>query len=164
MYQSMVRLSRTGRLACAGLAMAAAIALGAEAATSKKPIAVVVDQAKLVRIESPAHTVIVGNPAIADATVFDPNTLVITGRSYGTTNLIVLDEKGKPIADEVLSVAPPQTTTVQIHRRDARFTFSCDPNCAPALAPGDYKEFFEKVNKQLETRNKMSKSSATDNN
>ena len=46
-------------------------------------VLVTVDQAKVFRIPRPAATIIVGNPAIVDATVEDEQTLVLTGRSFG---------------------------------------------------------------------------------
>src|SRR4029077_7554810 len=82
------------RLTLAAAAVAAVlVALPAQADT----IAVSVDRAKVMRISRPADVVIVGNPAIADATVQDNQTLIITGKSFGTTNLIVLDAMGQSI-------------------------------------------------------------------
>ena len=39
-----------------------------------------IDQAQRVQLRGPAGSVIVGNPAIADVTVVDSNTLYITGK------------------------------------------------------------------------------------
>ena len=67
----------------------------AEATVAEPDSAVIVtvDRAKVFRMSSPAKTVIIGNPSIADATVEDDVTLVLTGRSFGVTNLIVLDRE-----------------------------------------------------------------------
>ena len=67
-----------------------------------------IDHAKVMHISRPAEVVIVGNPGIADATIQDQQTLIITGRSFGSTNLIVLDASGKAIAEETLSVVAVQ--------------------------------------------------------
>ena len=40
--------------------------------------------ARILRISAPAATVIIGNPGVADVTIQDPQTLVLTGKSYGT--------------------------------------------------------------------------------
>ena len=89
-----------GATAFAALLLAGVIAAGSALAAGV-PINIVVDRAKVMHISRPAATVIIGNPAIADATIQDNQTLIITGRSYGTTNLIVLDSAGQPIADEI---------------------------------------------------------------
>ncbi|MEZ5799399.1 MAG: pilus assembly protein N-terminal domain-containing protein [Nitratireductor sp.] len=78
--------------------LALIIAIPASAAMAEEgtgePVTVIVDRAKVFRISRPAATVIIGNPSIADATVEDEKTLVLTGRSFGVTNLIVLDAMG----------------------------------------------------------------------
>src|SRR5690606_1547144 len=68
------------------------------------PISVNVNMARVLRISAPAATVIVGNPGIADVTIQDPQTLILTGKSYGQTNLIVLDSRGEPVADTLVEV------------------------------------------------------------
>jgi Flp pilus assembly secretin CpaC len=156
--------TRSRALAAVFSALSLCAAVAAQPVQANEPISVVVDQAKVLRISAPANTVIIGNPAIADATVFDTNTLVITGRSYGTTNLIVLDAKGEAIADKILVVSPSQKTTVQIHRRSARFSYSCNPNCAPAMAPGDFKDYYDRVKGQIASRHEMSKTTASGDN
>ena len=88
-----------------------------------------VNRAKVVRIPRTADTVIVGNPAIAEATLQDARTIVLTGKVLGTTNLIVLDEEGDPIIDETLVVAPPDTNTVNLFQGSTRDQLSCAPDC-----------------------------------
>ncbi len=80
----------------------------------------VVDQAKVMRISRPADIVIIGNPAIADATIQDNQTLIITGHSFGTTNLIVLDASGQAIAEEMVTVGPQNDQVVTVYKRSSR--------------------------------------------
>ncbi|MCS6762509.1 MAG: pilus assembly protein N-terminal domain-containing protein [Candidatus Devosia symbiotica] len=65
------------------------------------PINVNVNMARILRINASEGTVIVGNPGITDVTIQDPKTLILTGKSFGQTNLIVLDSVGNPIADAI---------------------------------------------------------------
>ena len=123
---------------------------------SSEPITVVVDRAKVMRVARPADIVIIGNPAIADATIQDSQTLIITGRSFGTTNLIVLDAAGQAIADEVVIVAAPNEQVVTVFRRAARQTFSCTPECSPTLTIGDQPAAFEAVNEQIQAHESLS--------
>ena len=109
----------------AGLAVVAAgLLLARTAAEAGEPISVMIDRAKVMRIARPADTVILGNPAIADATIQDNQTLIITGSSFGSTNLIVLDADGQPIADELLTVQAPNDSVVTVYRRADRETLS----------------------------------------
>ena len=46
------------------------------------------DQSHLLRLPRPAAEIIIGNPAIADISVQFGNLLVITGKTFGITNII----------------------------------------------------------------------------
>lgn len=137
-----------------------ALGLAAVPAVAKDPIAVTVDLAKVMRISAPAATVVVGNPGIADATMQDRQTLVITGKVAGVTNLVVLDGKGQLIADETIHVVKPQSGYVTVQRGAARFTYSCTPHCNSAIEPGDQKEFFDDADKQSQKRTDLGRQNA----
>jgi Flp pilus assembly secretin CpaC len=128
------------------------------AVEEKQPVIVTVDRAKVFRISSPAATVIVGNPAIADATVEDDVTLILTGRSFGVTNLIVIDREGNPIVDETIIVRGHEENTVRIYRREERVTLACAPVCEPTLTIGDDPEGFDYAQQQIVSRNALSES------
>ena len=40
------------------------------------------NQAKIVKLARPADTIVIGNPAIADASVQDASTIVLTARGF----------------------------------------------------------------------------------
>jgi Flp pilus assembly secretin CpaC len=125
------------------LAAGLTVAAGATNAAAQEPLFVTVDQARVMQISRPAETVIIGNPGIADAVIRDSQTLVITGRSYGTTNLIVLDSAGQPIADQVLTVQAADDYLVTMYVGQKRATYSCTPACQPTIAVGDDLEVFD---------------------
>ncbi len=117
---------------------------------------ITVDRARVFRVTRPAATVIIGNPAIADATIEDETTLVLTGRSFGVTNLIILDAKGDPIVDQTLVVRGHEANTVRIYRRSDRETLACAPVCEPTLTIGDNNDAFAFANEQIKARNSLS--------
>src|SRR5690606_11436842 len=107
-----------------GLAPLAASQPSFAAATG---VVVNVNMARILRINSPASTVIIGNPAVADVTIQDPQTLVLTGKSFGQTNLIVLDAVGNPIADTTIDVVQQQADLMTVYLGNSRTTMSCTP-------------------------------------
>ena len=127
------------------LALALLLALPAIAAPAlaedDAPITVNVNMARVLRINAPAATVIVGNPAVADVTIQDPQTLVLTGKSFGQTNLIVLDGAGNPVADTLIEVVQLQAGTVTVYEGSARTSLACAPVCQPTIMLGDQVEF-----------------------
>lgn len=92
-------------------------------------IEVTMNQAKIVKLTRPADTIVVGNPAIADASVQDASTIVLTGKGFGVTNLVVLDQEGSPIIDEQVTVVRQDASSVRIYRRASVQTMSCTPYC-----------------------------------
>ena len=124
--------------------------------STKDAVVVTVDQAKVFRIAKAASTIIIGNPSIVDATIEDEKTLVLTGRSFGVTNLIILDKKGNAVIDQSVVVKSHETNTVRIYRRDSRETMACAPVCEPTLTIGDNAESFGFAQTQIQQRNALS--------
>lgn len=145
-----------------GMWPVAAIAMdpSAENEAQDPVITVTVDRAKVFRVTEPAATIIIGNPSIADATIEDEKTLVLTGRSFGVTNLIILNAAGEPIVDRTLVVRGHETNTVRIYRRSQRETLACAPVCEPTLTIGDNSQSFAFASEQIRERNSLSEQGA----
>lgn len=125
------------------------------AGPSQEMLTVLLDHAKVIRLPERTQTVIVGNPFIADVTVQRNGIVVITGKSYGATNLIALDSQGLLLAESMVSVQAPTDSVVVVQRGLARETYSCTPNCQPALRLGDSDQFFGAVGSQATSRNNL---------
>ncbi len=144
------------------LLFAAALASGGAPSVqaADDTIDVLIDQASLVKIDRPASDIVVGNPSIADVAVQSSKVLVITGKSFGETNLIVLDADGKVIVSKRLIVSEPRLGLVTVYRGTARQTVHCSPNCTPPLVIGDAPDYFDRISKEIKTKQSISQSSA----
>lgn len=129
-------------------------------AAAQEAIAVPVDEAQLVRLERRAADVIVGNPSIADITVQNGELLVVTGKSFGITNVIVLDAAGEKILDQKVRVRTDPNRLVHLYKGDGRITYDCTKRCAPALVPGDSPEHFDTLAKSIQTKFGVAQSAA----
>lgn len=107
------------------------------AQASEGAVSVQVNMARILRISAPASTVIVGNPGVADVTIQDATTLVLTGKSFGSTNLIVLDASGNPVADTMIEVVQQNADLVTVYMGSARNSMICNPVCQPVIMIGD---------------------------
>ena len=110
----------------------AAFGLAGQAATQEDKndiLRVFMNHARVLKLDRPVAKVIVGNANVADATVADSRTIVLTGRSFGTTNLVLLDAEGNAIADERILVSIDEGNTVRVFRQTERSILSCTPNC-----------------------------------
>ena len=137
----------------AAIAMSVGVLTQAAAASRTEAVVVKVDQAKIVRLPAKAQTVIVGNPAIADVSVQRNGVMVVTGKSYGITNLIALDASGALIAESLLNVGASDDAIVTVQRGMERESYSCTPQCQPSMQIGDAQEHFGKTLNQAQARN-----------
>jgi len=129
------------------IVLTAAIAsmLANTASLAASEIVVMSDEAKLVSVGGDVSTVVVGNPSIADATVQGQN-VFFHGRTYGSTNLIVLDKQGSQIANLAVTVMQGGSNNLTVFRGGGKYSYVCQPNCQVALQIGDKPEFFDAVN------------------
>ncbi len=97
-------------------------------------IRVDVDYARVLKLDRPVSKVIIGNAEIADAAVADSKTIILTGKSFGTTNIVILDEQGQALVDERVLVSLESYNTLQVYRQTEREVLSCTPACQPLLA------------------------------
>ncbi|WP_113156125.1 pilus assembly protein N-terminal domain-containing protein [Nitratireductor sp. OM-1] len=112
--------------------LAGLVAMPAATLADTSSIEVVMNQAKIVKLARPADTIVIGNPEIADAAVQDATTIVLTGKGFGVTNLVVLDIDGQPVVDEQVVVSRQTVDSVRIYRRANVQTLSCTPYCESA--------------------------------
>ena len=117
----------------------AAMVMGANA-QAEPGIEVIMNQARIVKLTRAADTIVVGNPAIADASVQGANTIILTGKGFGVTNLVVLDSDGTAVIDEQVTVVRQTAQSVRIYRRADIQTLSCTPYCE-----GSYKSDAERM-------------------
>ena len=127
-------------------------------------ISVGLDQAALVRLQDPAADIVVGNPSIADVSVENSKLLVVTGKSYGSTNIIVIGADGSQILNRNLSVVDPSDGLVTVHKGanlERAYTTYCAPRCTAPLSIGDNKDYFDSINKQISAKQQLGQNSAS---
>lgn len=125
-------LSKSIFLSWAAGALLAGTLLAISPARAENSIEVLMNEAKIVRLAREADTVIVGNPEIADAAVQDSKTIVLTGKGFGITNLVILDKEGSPIVDNQVYVTRNTEKTLRVYRRANVQTLACAPYCEGA--------------------------------
>lgn len=135
-FKNSIKHRIAAAMCSAALVFSSSIAMAADGS-----VTVNVNMARILRINSPASTVIIGNPAIADVTIQDAQTLVLTGKNYGQTNLIILDAVGNPVADTLVNVVQQDAGLVTMYMGNARSTLACNPVCQPTLSVGDDPSF-----------------------
>jgi Flp pilus assembly secretin CpaC len=122
---------------------------------------IVLDQATIMKLPEKVSTIVVGNPMIADVAVQSGGLVVVTGKGFGSTNLIALDRNGAVLMERSIVVSGPTSQTVQVFRGVQRETYSCTPNCERRITLGDSADYFTATITQSETRNGSAAGAAT---
>jgi len=114
------------------------------------------DQSQLLRLPRAISQIIIGNPSIADASVQASNLLVVTGKTFGVTNIIALDQQGNVIQDQRVIVQRDTARMVNLHKGSQRQSFTCAPECTPTVTIGDDKEYFAKISEHAKRKTSFS--------
>ncbi|MEL7040943.1 MAG: pilus assembly protein N-terminal domain-containing protein [Pseudomonadota bacterium] len=104
---------------------------------------------KPIRLKTSADAVVIGNPNIADVAVHNDQLLFITGKAYGTTNMIIFDADGNTVMSSDIVVTANATSWVSVNRGGVNFTYDCSPTCRPTMSSGDDPEHYQRVADQL---------------
>ena len=96
------------------------------------------DQVRVVAIKTPFKSISVGNPLIADATIIDEHHVFLTGKEFGTTNFIAVDDEGNQVAEEMITVTTQHGRMVTLQRGPNWSTLTCNAErCDIRPTPGD---------------------------
>ena len=123
-------------------------------AHAQKNFTVEANKTKQLKVRGIADSVVIGDPRVADVGVHSVqggNLIFITGRSFGTTNLLVFDAQGKQLYSGDIAVTTNTSNLVSVNRAGATNTYDCAPRCRSVLAIGDDFEYFTGVAQQNDT-------------
>jgi hypothetical protein len=120
---------------------------------ASETLTVMLDQATLMRLPDKVSTLVIGNPMIADVTVQAGGVAVVTGKGYGSTNLIVLDRNGATLMEKNILVKAARDHVVVVYRGMDRESYSCTPHCERRITLGDAPTFFSATLDQVGSRN-----------
>jgi hypothetical protein len=155
-----IRLARAPSRLVAGGALAVAFCLAAGAAFAEPALSVSIDQAKIAKVPDGTKTVVIGSPIVADVTLLHgSNTMVVTGKGYGETNLIALDSSGNVLEERIIRVEPTRSVLV-VQRGMDRESYSCTPTCMPSVQLGDG-PLFSQASGQITQRNSLAAPAAS---
>jgi hypothetical protein len=128
------------------------VALAGPAAAADQ-IVVSMDKARILHLPDRAATIVIGNPIIADLSIQPGGLAIVTGKSYGETNFVVLDHDGVVLTEKTVEVTlSNDESNVVVYRGAERETYSCTPECSRSLALGDNPEVFDTTMKQVTNR------------
>jgi Flp pilus assembly secretin CpaC len=149
--------------ALSGLVFASIVGIGslrAQDGPRGPTLVVTLDQAKITHVPEGTKTLVVGSPIVADVLLLKgSNTMVVTGKGYGQTNIIALDNSGNVLDEKMVRVEPTGSLLV-VQRGMTRESYSCAPTCMPSFQLGDGGEQFNTASTQITQRNSLAGSAS----
>jgi Flp pilus assembly secretin CpaC len=141
-------MNRAAGLAVAFVGAFAMLAVSAEVARAND-LRVALDQSVPVRLAQPAEGVSIGNPSIAGVSVQNDRFLFVTGRAYGTTNLVVMGADNRVLYSGRVTVTPDETNVVMVTRGGQTARMECTPLCRPTPDIGDGAQSYAAATEQI---------------
>ena len=124
------------RRAAYAVLLAVFVAATAAASVAQAESTVIhLNQSRRVVLRGTAANIIVGDPSVADVTVIDSHSVILQGKGYGSTDVLVMDRAGRTLLDDhVMVSAPGNRIVVTIHRGinvapGVEFSCTCSPRC-----------------------------------
>jgi len=119
-----------GAMTCVG--GLAAFPLAAAAAGMNVPLS----ETRPLSFSGSAADVLVGDAAIADVTVIDHHHLLVHGKAFGRTNLVVMDEAGRTVFSGPIIVGASDEDHVSVFRGAQQSEYSCSVRCEKISGAG----------------------------
>jgi hypothetical protein len=144
--------ARPRRLIALGVLIAIGLGAASQPARAADSIEVQMDNARLLKVPEGTDTIVVGNPLIADVTIQRNQVMVVTGKNFGTTNMIAIDNKGAIISESIIVVSMPAKDRLTVMRGLDVETYACNPLCGPVMQIGDSDKHFGRAGNQSRDR------------
>ena len=152
MFRTKLFSVETMRVVFLAAALACPAVLATLSAAQAVDLVVRYDQSQLIRLPRAISEIIIGNPSIADVTVQGGNLLVVTGKTFGVTNIIALDSDRNVIQDQRVVVEQDDRRTLSLYKGAQRHSYTCAPTCTPAIVIGDSQDYFDSVSKAAQAK------------
>lgn len=136
---------------------AAFAALSLAGAAAAGELTVALDQARALNVNGEAKGVVVGNASIIGVSVQNSRLLFVTGRSYGSTNLIVVGEGGRKLFEGRVTVVPDERNAVLMNRGGWTVRYDCTPECRRRPDISEDPNVFNQTAEQISRRSVQAK-------
>ena len=118
------------RRAIALFALVLAATLVAETAIAAAGgLAVELNRSRRVVLTGTPANISIADPAIADVAIIDTHSIVVIGKSFGVTDIVVSDHAGRLLMNSSVAVVPPEEERVTVYRGVQGTEYSCIGRC-----------------------------------
>jgi hypothetical protein len=117
------------------LSLAFATLLSASQAFAAAITTVNLNESRRVMLHGTAANVFVADPAVADVAMIDSHSVIVLGKGYGVTQVLVTDHSGHTLLDSVVAVIGSEAGRVTVYRGQAAQDYHCSSRCETMTSP-----------------------------
>ena len=121
----------------------AALFAAATTVAQAQTMVVELDKSMRLSLPAPARDIVVSNPSVVDVAMLSPTSLLVLGKGYGITNLMVVDSAGRTLMDREVMVGSSDANRVSYYRGPNVTNYSCAGRCERTPLPGEAEETYK---------------------
>ncbi len=110
-------------------AVLAAVSAAGVAAAAAGGIVVDLNGSVRVPLAGTAANVVIANPTVVDVAMIDAHSVVVIGKAYGATEILVTDRTGHTLMDRRVAVVGAEQSRVTVFRGPTAVEFDCTTRC-----------------------------------
>jgi hypothetical protein len=95
-------------------------------AVAANAMTVHVNESRRVALRGVAANIVVGDTSVADVALTDAHSVIVMGKGYGSTQLLVTDARGRTLLAGEVTVTAPDNGRVTLYRGLSSSEFACD--------------------------------------
>jgi hypothetical protein len=122
-------MGRPIRALCLSFALALATGEAFAASAPAGEMMLEINDSQRVGLYGSATSVIVGNPQVADVSMLDSHSFVVSAKGFGATRVQVFDTNGRELFNRRIVVTAPTSNQVTLYRGSSTSDFDCSPKC-----------------------------------
>lgn len=93
------------------------------------------NQSRRVALHGTAANVFVADPAVADVAMIDSHSVIVLGKGYGVTQVLVTDHAGHTLMDSSVAVVGSDRGRVTVYRGETAMDYHCSSRCETLAFP-----------------------------
>ncbi len=95
-----------------------------------------VNESRRVALHGVVANIVVGDTSVADVALTDAHSVIVMGKGYGSTQLLVTDARGHALLSGEVTVTAPDNGRVTLYRGTSSSEFACDGGRCHFIADG----------------------------
>jgi hypothetical protein len=119
-----------------------AAALSAAPLALAEPLHLESGKSVAIRVKGNISSLVIGDNKVAEIAAISDSVFLLTGKTYGSTNVLAFSHEGRQIYASDILVEKSEENYVTVNRAGENYTLDCTKDCRAVLSVGDERSTF----------------------